>query len=217
MLRAQPRPKLRQATPVPDELRESLREALDLIHESFRDPDVRVDYGDAIQSPRLCGGRVGTEKRPYEFTYDCSADRSRWRLAFHPLEIEDIVDGHTTQITLHCCTSAGCGHKSNDPEFLCDCDYVEDPLFNRFEFPAAIEVLHRLGIDGLTAASTREDVIALLGEPTRTGGGQKHTAIGYIHPWIKYQRPDCQLRFEFHKSTGIRLVTVLPPDWEPGK
>ena len=59
-------------------------------------------------------------------------------------------------------------------------------------------------------------MIALLGEPTQVGGGQKSPASGYTHPWIKYHRPDCQLHFEFQKKV-IQRVTVLPPDWEPGK
>ena len=95
MRRTQLHPKVRQPTPIPDDLRTALREALDIIHESERDPDVCVDYGDAIQTPCLCGGRVGTDKRPYEFTYYHGADRagSRWRLAFHALEIEESSTG----------------------------------------------------------------------------------------------------------------------------
>ena len=218
MLRRQPREKESRRISIPDDLRASLAEVNSLIKQSKRDPDVRIDYDDAIQLENLVGGRVGEPKRPYEFTYNSGGDKNaRWHLALHPLEIEDISDGHMTEMTLYCCKSADCGRKSNDPEFLCDCDYVDDPYSGNIEFPAAEEALRRLGVAGISAQSTRENVVEVLGEPTFMGGGLKDSTFGYISPWIKYHREDCQLRFEFGKDGRIRLVSILEPNWEPGK
>jgi hypothetical protein len=218
-LRREPREKDRLRVPVSEELRRLLKEVNFLINESKRNADVRVDYDDAIQLENLIGGRVGTKKRPFEFTYypEGKGKKSRWRLALHPLEIEDIADGCMTELTLYCCRTPGCGHQSTDREDLCDCDYVEDLYSGNVKFPEATEALRRIGVSGVTPESTREEVIGLLGEPTFSGGGQKDPTFGFIWPWIKYHRFDCQLRFEFGKGGGIRLVSILEPDWEPGK
>jgi hypothetical protein len=218
MLRPQPKEKDRRRVAVPDDLREALREALFLINESKRDPDVRVDFDDAIQVGCLVGGRVGTGKRPFEFTYyqRDGIRETQWHLALHMLEIEDISDGCMTEITLYCCRTPDCGHKSNDPEYLCDCDYVNDPYVGNIYFPDALEALRRLGITEIAESSRRDDVIKLLGEPTLSGGGEKDPEYGYIWPWIKYHRTDCQLRFEFQKSRKLRMISILDPNWEPG-
>ena len=60
MLRAEPKEKERRTVAIPDDLRDAIREAHYLIGESKRDPDVRVDYDDAIQCGCLIGGRVGS-------------------------------------------------------------------------------------------------------------------------------------------------------------
>ncbi len=218
MRRPQPRLKVRQLVAIPEDLRQSLREAFELIQEAERDPDCDINYGDAIQTPNLCGGRTGTGKRSFEFTYYANEDgsKSRWYLALHPLEIEDIADGLMKEIALYCCASPGCGHKSTDPDDRCDCDYVDDPHYGNIAFAAAEATLKQLGITGISAECTSDEVIAILGEPAESGGGMKDSILGYIHPWIKYHRPDCQLRFEFKKGKGIRLISVLDPDWQPG-
>jgi hypothetical protein len=219
MLRRQPKEKDRRRVPIPDELREALREALSLINESKRDPDIRVDYDDAIQVGRLVGGRVGSRKRPFEFNYYADGDRTRktcWHLALHSREIEDIVDGCMTELTMYCCQTLGCGHRSSDPESLCDCDYFDDPYYGNLYFPNAAEALRRLGISGISELSDRQDVLDILGQPKHSGGGEKHPESGYILPWIKYNRTDCQLRFEFQESGRIRMVSILDPDWQPG-
>ena len=103
MRRPKPKEKERRRVEIPVDLRDALREAQFLIAESKRDPDVRVDYDDAIQCGCLVGGRVKTGKRPFKFTYYPEGDRTtkaRWRLALHPLEIEDIADGCMTELTL---------------------------------------------------------------------------------------------------------------------
>lgn len=219
MLREQPKEKDRRRVAVPDDLREALREAFFLINESERDPDVRVDYDDAIQLGCLIGGRVGSDKRPFEFTYYRDGDHAgaaRWHLALHPIEIEDIVDGHMTEITLYCCRTPDCGCISNDPEYFCSCDYVNDPYSGSIDLSDTVEALNRVGISGLCESSTHDDVLGVLGEPHQSGGGEKNPVFGYIWPWIKYNRTECQVRFEFHTSGKLRGVSILDPDWKPG-
>lgn len=89
-------------------------------------------------------------------------------------------------------------------------------LFGTYEFPRAAEILHELGIDSITADSTKKQVIKLLGEPNESGGDKTVPVLGYIYPWIKYQRADCQLRFAFEKGKTVKVVTLIEPDWEPG-
>lgn len=218
MLRLQPREKERRKVVIPDELRDAIREAHFVIQESERDPDVRVDYDDAIQSSCLIGGRVGSAKRPFEFTYHPESgrsSRSRWNLALHPLEIEDIADGHMTELELYCCRSPDCGFKSTDPKGHCSCDYIDDPYFGNIKPADTDEALRRIGLPEITLQSSREEILHLLGEPQETGGGRKHPNRGYIWPWIKYFRPDCQLRFEFQKRGELRGISILDPDWVP--
>lgn len=220
MLRRQPKEKERRSVEIPGDLREALQEAQFLITESRRDPDVRVDYDDAIQCGCLIGGRVGTPKRPFEFTYypdGFGHSKARWHLALHPLEIEDICDGHMTELTLFCCRTPNCGHKSNDPELLCDCDYVEEPYFGNIKLSDAEEALRRIGLPEITQSSTRADIVQILGEPQAVGGDEKHAVFGYVWPWIKYYRTECQLRFEFQKSGALRRLSIMEADWEPGK
>lgn len=220
MRRCQPRPKRQELTPIPDALRESLRDAWYFIRESETDPTIQVDYDDAIQITNLCGGRTGEGKRPFEFTYyhqDENGTTSNWYLALHSLEIEDIADGVLTSIKLYVCETPVCGHKSSDPNDTCECDYIDDPHFGNIPFPAASATLAQLGIDGITADSNKVEVIRVLGKPSESGGGVKHSSLGYISPWIKYHRPDCQLHFEFGKTGKVHQITVMEPDWEPGK
>jgi hypothetical protein len=88
--------------------------------------------------------------------------------------------------------------------------------FGNYEFPRVAKILRELGIKNITANSTKKEVIQLLGKPDKTGGGNKLSVLGYVDPWIKYNRPDCQLRFAFDKDKAVKLVTLLEPDWEPG-
>lgn len=59
MRRLQPRPKERRKVAIPAELRESLREVFELIRRAKTDPDIVLDYDDAIQVGAVCGGRYG--------------------------------------------------------------------------------------------------------------------------------------------------------------
>jgi hypothetical protein len=93
------------------------------------DPDIAIDFDDAIQVTGLCGGRYLRGKRPFGFTYypENGGERDRWYLTLHSLEIEDIADGMMTEIKLFCCTSSECGMKFREADEHCFyCDYVDD-------------------------------------------------------------------------------------------
>lgn len=130
MRQCNPRPKDQRKVPIPDELRESLREVREVIDEAERDPDdMPIDFEDAIQVGAICGGRVGEDNRPFEFTYFPAGDRKygRWFLVLHETEIEDIADGVISELTMYCCTSPDCHCKFRDESETCVfCDYEDD-------------------------------------------------------------------------------------------
>jgi len=188
-----------------------------VIGESERDPDYSIDFGDAIQvPPALVGGRIGNSKRPFEFTFR-NPGGPLWALQLSQLEIEDIADGMMGSINLYNCQSCSGDYFTTDSEYECTCATNLNDRFGNFEFPSAIEKLVNIGIDGISESSDRDDVIAKLGTPSLNGGGEKSPVIGYVAPWIKYLRDDCQIRFEFGRNGKLKMVSLLEPDWEPGK
>jgi hypothetical protein len=125
----QPKPKDRRKVAIPSELRDSLREVFELIERAKHDPDVVLDFDDAIQVGAVCGGRSGKKPRPYVLTYYPTGDeeRGRWFLTLHRTEVEDIGDGRMTEITMHCCNSPDCRSKFREADENCFyCDYVEE-------------------------------------------------------------------------------------------
>ena len=215
-----PRKKEARRILVPVELQASLRGVHELIQISLRDPEVNLDFGDAIQVGSVCGGRYGKTNRPYVLTYypEVDMERGRWFLTLSNFEIEDIADGRQTELLMHCCTSADCRSKFREPDTHCFfCDYIDDPRYGTFSFPRALQVLRDRGISSLSEASTRRDLVATFGSPERSGGGTIHETLGFIRPWVTYRRDDCQLRFDFDAGDCIQTVTILERDWEPGK
>ena len=95
----------RRLVPIPDELRDSLREVVTLLAEADADPEIYLDFDDAIQVGALCGGRCGPASHPFVFTYFPSGDwtRRRWHLSLHRAEIEDIAEGRMVEILMYCC------------------------------------------------------------------------------------------------------------------
>jgi hypothetical protein len=127
--RLQAKSKDRRKVTIPSELRDSLREVHELIQEAKDDPDIRLDFDDAIQIGAVCGGRYGEKRRPYVLTYypEGDSERGKWFLTLHHTDIEDIADGRMTEITMSCCQSTDCRCKFREPEEHCFyCDYVDD-------------------------------------------------------------------------------------------
>ena len=66
--------------PIPSELREAMKEVHEIITEAKLDRDIAIDFDDAIQVDGLCGRKVGTKKRPFEFTFSPEGDADQgWR------------------------------------------------------------------------------------------------------------------------------------------
>jgi hypothetical protein len=213
MLRVQPKEKQRRKVAIPDELRNAIRDASILIAESTRDPQQSIEFDDAIECGCLVGGRVGITSRPFEFRYfpsiGCSFDL-RWDLAMSQLEIEDIAEGFVTELILYCCKEQKCGYKSTTPDGLCSCDYFDDPYCGDIAFPDTTEALRRIGLPTITQHSLRDEVIEQLGSPGEYGGGENHPRLGHVWRWIKYERPDCWLKFEFKTSGVLRGISIYP-------
>jgi hypothetical protein len=218
VFRSQPKAKDRRKVPIPPDLRDAMRDVLRLIKEAKRDPDVVLDFDDAIQVGPICGGRYRPKPSRYELRYrpDGRHDGGQWELDLDDFDIEDISSGRLSEITLYCCASPACGRRFSNADGHCDCDYVKDPDFGTFEFPEAREKLQQRGVVGISEGSTRDDVFAALGPADEVGGGGM-SQYGYIWPWITYRRGDCQLRFEFGKRERLRNITVMEKDWEPGR
>lgn len=117
---------------------------------------------------------------------------------------------------LHCGLTRACRVMATAPDDLCDCDYIDDPYYGNVKLTDVDEALRRMGLSKITSDVSREEVIRMLGDPQEAGGGEKTPTLGYIWPWIKYHRVDCQLRFEFQKSGQLRGLSILDPDWKPG-
>lgn len=220
MNRLEPKHKEQRKVPIPEDLRASLAEVQTLVEESISDPDIDLDFDDAIQVGSLCGGRYGTKERPYVLTYypKNGAKGEQWVLTLHATEIEDIADGVKAEIVLYCCINLTCHCKFREADEHCSqCDYVEDPELGSFTFPHAIERLLHRGVVGITKESSRSDVMKLLGTPESSGGDLVHPPLGYIWPWIRYRRDDCLIHFEFDKKERIRKVTIMEKDWKPGQ
>lgn len=200
---------------IPEELRDAMRLAWEMIDQAEIDPDIGLDYDDAIQAPHLCGGRIRPGKRPFVFTYYPTGDeeRGRWSLTLNPLEIEDIADGRTIEIAMYCCVAPECRSKFREADQICIfCDFVEDPHYGRFPLADALPRLQELGVGGLAPTSSRADVQQLFGDPVSAGGGIDLPGIGYVRPWIKYSLPAAQLHFEFEQDGSIHMVNLMPLD-----
>jgi hypothetical protein len=210
MLRPEPKPKVKRAVEVPSDLRLGLATAVEMIDSAVHDPDVRVDFDDAIQAPRLCGGKTGKKSRPYHFTYfPVESDRgARWDLQLAELEIRDIAEGFRTSLSLYCCADAACQFRASSTDALCSaCDYVPDEQFAHLSLRSAGERLRGLGLPDLPPDSTMAVLIGALGEPDERGGGADHAALGRIPAWVKYRRPEAQVRFEFDDQGRIAWLT----------
>lgn len=206
-----PKPKERKLVPVPDELRTSMKEVAELLRDAERDPDVAIDYDDAIQVGRVCGGRIGKGVRPFVLTYYPADDweRGKWFLTLNPTEIEDVADGTLESILMYCCVSSDCRCKFREPVDHCFyCDYDSDPDRGTFPIPEALARLESLGVNGLSESSTLEDVKATVGEPFRTGGGGVVSGLT-IHPWAKFRVGEQVVHVEFWTKSGrIKAVTL---------
>jgi hypothetical protein len=71
---------------------------------------------------------------------------------------------------------------------------------------------------GLAPTMRRPDVEKLLGPPDVTSQpGDTPMFPAVSASWIKYNRAEAQIHFDFTSDTGpIRMITLMRPDWKPG-
>ncbi|WP_422929298.1 hypothetical protein [Singulisphaera sp. PoT] len=71
-------------------------------------------------------------------------------------------------------------------------------------FTVAAQVFRNSGLGPIPDDATRADILRIFGPPVASGGGE-HPKYGRIPDWIRYNRPDCHLRFEFdgERVTGV--------------
>lgn len=113
-----------------------MRDVHEFLREANRSEDVPIDFDDAIKVGCVCGGHTGTKARPYVFTFYPPDDKrhGKWYLTLHSTEIEDIGDGHMTEITMFCCTSSECRMKFREPDETCFyCDWEDDEETKTFK------------------------------------------------------------------------------------
>jgi hypothetical protein len=123
-----------------------------------------------------------------------------------------------TEIGMHRCSTPDCRCKFREEDQLCfDRHYVPDPEYAHLAMGKALPRLEAMGIMGLTATASRNDVLAALGPPQESGGGARDPFLGYIKPWVKYHRADSQVRFEFGRRGQVTAVTFMPAGWRPGE
>jgi hypothetical protein len=75
--------------------------------------------------------------------------------------------------------------------------------------PVAVQVFRNSGIDQIDSASRKPDILRVFGPPDNAGGGD-HPKYGHVPDWIRYDRPDCVIRFEFD-GDSISNVMFTPP------
>ena len=92
-----------------------------------RNPRYPLD-DDAIQVGVLCGGKFGSEQRPFVLTFYPEGGLELEPGIFPPTDIEDMADGGWRVVALLLCRTIGC--KFREPDETCgNCDYVEDPIW----------------------------------------------------------------------------------------
>ncbi len=77
-------------------------------------------------------------------------------------------------------------------------------------FPVAVQILRNSNVFGIDATSTKPDIFHALGSPNAAGGGN-HPEYGFIPYWMRYDRPECVIRFGFDEDC-VSTVTFTNPN-----
>ena len=120
------------------------------------------------------------------------------QLSAHWIESRDLVDQREREIQFS--VVADC-----IPFCRRSLIHSQQPIEIRF----ANHYLPLLGESVLPKNATRQQVVELFGEPEASGGG-KHPQFGLIPQWIRYSKPDYQLRFAFDEQGLATDLVVMP-------
>jgi len=78
---------------------------------------------------------------------------------------------------------------------------------------AAAQVFRNSGIEGVSATSTKEDILRACGPPDRTGGWRAERAKEYLE-WIRYERKDYTIWFGWYGDRSCDVIIMHPNDDE---
>lgn len=184
-----------KVVPVPETLREFMADVSDRVR--AEEDSATTVSDDLLQCDRGYGGL--REDGLFEFVFFPNA-HDRWEFRLLADEIEEIGSGHRTELRVRI---------NDDPP-------VDPWLLNNLDLAAGLAKLESIGVKGLSANSSRTDVVALLGTPGAEGGGDLLSDGHRVEPWIKYWLPQCQAHFAFFRSGKLRRITFMPRDWQPG-
>lgn len=100
----------------------------------------------------------------------------------------------------------------NGMEFTCD---GEDNVNNIFIFYSESRRF-REDLQDLPAASGRQEVIARLGPPSKSGEKITDPILGEYGAWDRFKRPDYTVHVEYHVDIdSIKMLTLMRADVVP--
>jgi hypothetical protein len=82
MRRPRVQPKDHRLVPIPHDLRDAMREVHRLLRDAESDPDIAVDYDDAIQVDGLCAGAISRGETSVRVDILPRRPRRAWALVF---------------------------------------------------------------------------------------------------------------------------------------
>jgi len=123
-----PPKKIQRPIEVTPDLRRKMQELFRQV-DGWDDMPFEDEQDDSIQVTGLSGNRVRDTRRPIRITYiPPGTDRgTKWKLALHQPEIEDIGYGMITELNLYCCSDPECGFRSTLSDMTCSrCDWEDE-------------------------------------------------------------------------------------------
>ena len=64
-------------------------------------------------------------------------------------------------------------------------------------------------ISNICKGWNEEKIRNVLGTPSLTGGGKEDVLLGYINRWIKYEKDNYALHFQFNQNDKLSRVTLM--------
>lgn len=180
---------------VPAALRDFLADVSAMIRAG--DDAATIVSDDLLQCERGYGGLRPDGQFAFVFF---PAKETRWEFCLLADEIDEI----------------GSGHRATLRVFLPEASAIDPWSLNNLDLPQGLAKLATLGVTGITAQSTRDHIVALLGAPAAQSGPSSSSGQSKIPPWIKYHLPPCQVHFEFSRAGKLRRISFMPRDWKPG-
>lgn len=100
----------------------------------------------------------------------------------------------------------------NGVDFVCD---GQDRVTTIFLYSDETRCFKE-GLGDIPFSSTRQQAIARLGSPSKSGDGINDPILGKYGPWDRFARPGYTLHIEYRVSTDrIKKITLMRPDVVP--